>query len=306
MTPAADPTSIREARGRAVEFYGALEREVRHAATHLSAEGAEGVTAYYHNLLRYADRTAYYRHNWVRRVTPVAQEILRRDGELDILDAGCGRGTESLFFASLGAGVAVTGTDCHWPSLRTARERHAYYERVLGRPLRVSFHNEDVFALPHDRGFDVVWLMESISHIHPAEEFARRLPALLRPGGLVAISDSNRLNPVVLSVMLRLRCRGIRTSTTVLHGTGRSVEMAEERVLTPRFIERRLASLGLRVTRRVLGGFMPPQAGAYASLITRAERLEDLCARTPGLAQLCGIYTVLAEKPSGSSRECAA
>jgi hypothetical protein len=122
----------------------------------------------------------------------------------------------------------------------------------------------------------------------------------------VVISDSNRHNPVMLAVMLRLRCKGLSVSRTTLHGSGRAVPMAEERLFTPGSIERRLASMGLCVKRRVLGGFAPPLVGAHPSVMRRLDRLEDLCQRTPGLAHLCGIYTLLAGKPPGSVHPCAA
>jgi 2-polyprenyl-3-methyl-5-hydroxy-6-metoxy-1,4-benzoquinol methylase len=291
----------------ATSFYRLIEHEVISGCAYLGEHDAEVLRSYYHNLIHHPRRIPYYRHNWVRRITPIVMEVLASNGDLDILDAGCGRGTEAIFLASLREGVTVRGIDCHWPGLRTAQRRKAHYEQLLNRQLRVSFHNGDVFSIPADQTFDLVWLMESVSHIHPAETFLGRLPHLLREGGLVGISDSNRLNPFMLLVVLRLRRKGIYFSEVPLQETGQMVKMAEERLFTPGAVERKLVSVGLRIKVRILGGFFPPIVGALPAIAARLNRLESICQKSPGLASLAGIYTMIAQKPGRGSvgvRDC--
>ena len=75
------------------------------------------------------------------------------------------------------------------------------------------------------------------------------------------------------------------------------VEMVEERLFTPRTVERKLVSLGLRLKARTRGGFFPATVGQLPAIAGRLSLLEDICQKIPGLAGLCGVYTVIAEKP---------
>ncbi|MFQ6674682.1 MAG: class I SAM-dependent methyltransferase [Fidelibacterota bacterium] len=289
----------------AARFYRLVEREVNSTCDHLSEEQATTLRTYYQNLIRHSGRIPYYRHNWARRLMAITKEILTSNGNLEILDVGCGEGTESIFFATLRDGVAVWGIDCCSPRLFTAQRRKTYYEKLWDKQLGVSFHNGDVFSIPGDRTFDFIWIMEAISHIHPAESFIEKLPHLLRDGGIVAISDSNLLNPLMIWMVLRLRWKGIYFSRTTLRETGQVVEMVEERLFTPYAIERKLLSLGFTIKTRTLGGFFHPAVGQLPAVAARLNRLENICQKVPGLASLAGIYTVVAQKPLKGKNECA-
>lgn len=281
----------------AVTFYRHVEQEISSTCSHLGEEEARQLRAYYRNLARHPRRAPYYRHNWARRLMGITKEILTSNGNLDILDAGCGVGTEAIFLASLRGGITVRGLDCHSPRLLTAQRRKAYYEGLLNRELRVSFHNGDAISIPAGRTFDLIWLMESISHINPAETFLEKIPHLLRGGGVVGISDSNFLNPIMLWRVLCLRRKGVHSSEAVNQETGEVVEMAEERLFAPRTVVRKLVSLGLRLKARSGGGFFPPVVGQIRGIAGRLSDLEDFCQKVPGLAGLSGIYTVIAQKP---------
>ncbi len=278
------------------KLYKLVEQEVSSTCPHLTREQANELMAYYHNLLRHPDRIPYYRHNWARRMMGIVAEILTLNGDIEILDVGCGLGTEAIFLASLLEGITVCGIDCHSPRLLTAKKRIAYYENVLNRQLRVSFHNADVLSIQADRRFDLIWAMESVSHIHPADAFTERLPNILKEGGIVGVSDSNALNPLMLLTVLRLRWKGIYLSETVLLNTGEVVKMVEENLFTPAAMERELISRGLRVKNRTLGGFFPSVVGNRPTIATRLNRLEDIFEKIPCVANLGAIYTVVAQR----------
>lgn len=280
----------------ATTFYRLIERELTSPCRHLAEQDAKELKTYYQNLVHHPDWISYYRHNWARRLIGIAREILCTTDDLEILDVGCGVGTEAIFFASLRTGITVWGIDCHSPRLLTAQRRKTYYDRLLNRDLPVSFQNGDVFSIPVDRTFDLIWLMESVSHIHPAETFLEGLPDRLREGGVVGISDSNLLNPVMLLHVLRLRWKGIYSSEAILHEGGRVVRMVEERLFTPATIERMLVSMGLRTKARILGGYFPPVVGRLPAIAIQLNRIEDICQKVPGLAAVGGIYTVTAQK----------
>lgn len=65
-----------------------------------------------------------------------------------MLDAGCGVGTESIFWSILRAEVEVVGADISDRRLAVAEARQIAYERCLGKPLKARFLNQDVFKIP--------------------------------------------------------------------------------------------------------------------------------------------------------------
>src|SRR3990170_3841698 len=106
------------------------------------------------------------------------------------LEIGSGYGFGCLFLALLGAGE-VHGIELLPAAVQAAEDA----KRRLDRRLAVVFRQGDaVRGLPYDdRRFDVVLLLEVISHIVVADlsAFIRDVVRVLRPGGIVYISDGN-------------------------------------------------------------------------------------------------------------------
>jgi 2-polyprenyl-3-methyl-5-hydroxy-6-metoxy-1,4-benzoquinol methylase len=277
-------------------FYSLLEGELDAGAPHLDAAAREAFLHYYRRLAERPRRRPFYRYNWTRRLAP-AWDALRAAAagrELRVLDAGCGCGTESIFWAGLGGNVSVIGADSHAGRLAAARGRLPYYAERLG-PLRAEFLNEDVFRLLSAGLYDLVWVMEAISHIDPAEEFLRRACEALAPGGWLAVTDSNLLNPAMALKVWKLRRAGA-SGTTMRTETGTVVCSAPEQLISARRLARLLRGLGLEVVGPRLHVFFPPCLASVPPLFGLARIWDRAAGATPLLRHLGGIYTVLARR----------
>jgi SAM-dependent methyltransferase len=112
-----------------------------------------------------------------------------------VLDAGAGFGLTLVVLASLGAKRAQ-GIEFHEPMVQTTNA----YLPMLPDDLRehIGVDHGDVTAMPYpDRSFDAVLSVEAISHYRDVEAALAEIHRVLRPEGIVAISDGNNgLNPL--------------------------------------------------------------------------------------------------------------
>lgn len=116
-------------------------------------------------------------------------ELKRAHPILDVADIGCGAGILSQAWAELGH--RVHGLDVNAPLIELARQRAAE------RGLNIEFQVGSAVDLPWDHdSMDVCLVPELLEHVAPwaacLDEFAR----VLRPGGVLYISTTNRLCPV--------------------------------------------------------------------------------------------------------------
>lgn len=111
------------------------------------------------------------------------------------LDAGSGFGFTLLTLAALGASE-VHGLEVHPPMVETVEA----YLPLLPHEVasRVQVRQGSVSEMPYeDRSFDLVLSIEAISHYRDVEGFVRETARVLRPGGVMIISDGNNgLNPL--------------------------------------------------------------------------------------------------------------
>jgi len=105
-----------------------------------------------------------------------------REG-LELLDVGCGLGGGSLYWAMeyKARVTAVTIAPAHVPWVRRFAQRAGVADQV-------STLLCDAVEVPGHESFDVAVAVESSCYL-PRREWFRRLRALLRPGGRVAIAD---------------------------------------------------------------------------------------------------------------------
>lgn len=130
-----------------------------------------------------------------RRVESVYRVLLRqrkslglRTEGLDVVDIGCGAGTQTLAWAR--AGHRASGFDVSSPLIELATSR-AGKESVPAH-----FYVGSATDLPcEDRSADVVLLSELLEHIPDWQQALNEALRILRPGGLFYCTTTNRLCP---------------------------------------------------------------------------------------------------------------
>lgn len=145
----------------------------------------------------FAGGVATWRRNLGNVRDAVRQELVARQlaahlpgRPLDVLDAGCGQGTQALRLARLGH--RVIGVDVSDELLRDAR-RAAADEPAAVRE-RLDFRHGDVLELGarHPAAFDVVCCHGVLMYLPSLAEAVRSLAAAARPGALVSLLTRNR------------------------------------------------------------------------------------------------------------------
>lgn len=116
-------------------------------------------------------------------------KIEQRNVQLDVADIGCGAGTQCRIWAQ--KGHRVTGLDVNQPLLELAEKR------AKDENLQINFELGSATNLPwKDRSKDICLVPELLEHVEDwrscLDEFAR----VLRPGGLLFLTTSNKLCPV--------------------------------------------------------------------------------------------------------------
>lgn len=149
-------------------------------------------------------------------------------GQPDVLEVGCGCGTESLYLALNGA--RVKGIDVSEDRIRVAVARKAVLENLSGEILTCNFEVLSLFDLPPIPSFDIIWMEQSFHHIEPRRDAVKHLAALLRPDGFVVVSESNAWNPLLQFALLRRR--GFRTIAEYTDAEGRCHPYGNERIIT--------------------------------------------------------------------------
>lgn len=271
---------------KALAFHRRLQEEIDREQRDPVDGASRELLRYYRKIRSFPALRPFYERNWVRRLLP-AIEMIDRPG-MRVLDAGCGVGTEALLFAELGA--EVTAVDLHPPRIEAARRR---IERAGTVGRRIELVCGDISRVSRPGRFDVVWSMESISHIDPPGRFVGAMRENLRSGGILVITDSNGLNPWLRLAAFRGRGRRVYEERRDAK-TGMPVRYANERLLTVTSLHRLLARAGFAVESTRLSVFIPPRL--FARQPRLAERFEEVIAAVPGPSLLGGVYAVVARR----------
>ncbi|MCI0421788.1 MAG: class I SAM-dependent methyltransferase [Acidobacteria bacterium] len=108
---------------------------------------------------------------------------------LDVVDVGCGAGTQSAIWAKLGH--RVHGIDINQPLVELASER------AKQSGLNIDFRVGSAVSLPWpDGSMDVCLLPELLEHVGDWKGVLHECARLLRPDGVLFLSTTNKLCPL--------------------------------------------------------------------------------------------------------------
>jgi SAM-dependent methyltransferase len=236
-------------------------------------------------------------HNYARKLIPTL-ELVRSPDVHSILDAACGNGFEAVLFALYGK--PVVANDISSARAAVTEVRRGFYEGLLRDGFSLTVTCGNAVELQGDQRFDLVYVQEAISHIHPAEEFLKQVGIrLLSTGGRLVVCDSNAWNPVTRLRIVRHLWQQRRTvryfvEEQVEQDTGRKYLMAEERLFNPVSIRRAFVAAGLKPERIIMSGFSPPQVVRGSALV--ANGVDRWISKLPVLNAFGGFYTAIARR----------
>ena len=131
----------------------------------------------------------------LHRFREIRESVLRVLGEaraatpLDVADIGCGAGTQCRLWAELGH--RVVGLDVNEPLIQLGRERACADNLAID--LRVGSATDLPLA---SASMDVCLVPELLEHVADWESCVKEFARILRPGGLLYLTTTNKLCPV--------------------------------------------------------------------------------------------------------------
>jgi ubiquinone/menaquinone biosynthesis C-methylase UbiE len=112
----------------------------------------------------------------------------RGDGLLEVADIGCGAGTQSFVWAELGH--KVHGLDVNEPLLELAQKR------ALAEGHQIDFRLGHSSKLPWpSESMDVCVVLELLEHVADWENCVRECARVVRAGGILLLTTTNKLCP---------------------------------------------------------------------------------------------------------------
>jgi len=126
-------------------------------------------------------------HRWRTAENSAGYLLPYLSGGQRVLDVGCGPGTISLDLAGRVAPGEVSGIDASAEVIASAESA-----RIEAGAPGVTFAVGDVYALEHpDASFDVVHAHQVLQHLTDPVAALVEMRRVLRPGGLLAVRDSD-------------------------------------------------------------------------------------------------------------------
>jgi ubiquinone/menaquinone biosynthesis C-methylase UbiE len=161
-----------------------------------------------------------------------------------VLDAPCGGGFYTACFARrLGRAGAITAADLSDAYLARAKRAVA---AVHPRPA-ATFVRADVYHLPfEDASFDAAWCAQSFISLDDPAGALRQLRRVVRPGGVVAVLETDEFHHVLLPWPVGLELvvqKAVQAASQKKYGR-------RTRLYPGRYLRRMLTAAGLRPRRK--------------------------------------------------------
>lgn len=123
-------------------------------------------------------------HRWRTAANSAAYLLRHLQPETSLLDVGCGPGTITASLAAIVAPGSVVALDAHADVVAAAARDHP--------APNLSFEVGDVYALRFaDASFDVVHAHQLLQHLTDPVAALREMHRVARPGGMVAVRESD-------------------------------------------------------------------------------------------------------------------
>jgi len=211
-----------------------------------------------------------------------------------VLDCGSGIGTESILFAE--RGLNVVACEISREGISIGERRYQYY-KSKGLSGSIVFRNTDVKNILMEDKFDIIFVQEAISHIHPAERFLETSFNAINPGGLLYINDTNALNPIArLSIFKRLKSFKYFTYDFYDQEKDRYIKQAEERVFSASCLVEYLKKVGFKRVIAYHYGFIPVIRISNVKYCYPLGIMEEIISNIPILKSLSLTYVIMAYK----------
>jgi SAM-dependent methyltransferase len=139
-------------------------------------------------------RKPFFRYHYARSFAIVVQHFFGNRLQPRILDLGCGTGTQALFLAAMGADVI--GIDLDSIALKIFEKRKLYYEKVLGRKLKIMIIDANAFDLDYQAigPLDGMWSMFAFNLMQPSLSLLNKICPEISMEGVIAVLDGNNLS----------------------------------------------------------------------------------------------------------------
>lgn len=230
-------------------FFTEIKKEIIVSEKIYGSVDADQLKNYYQYSSKSEANFKYSRHRYADTIQFLIHNIKK---DYKVLDAGCGVGSESILCSLLGG--RITGIDIS-SRLDVAKKRISYYEDRYNATLNIDFLQKSVFD--HSGKYDLIWVNEAISHIHPAERFFQIAYKNLRKNGILLISDGNNLNPkIFINAKISQKRRGGMIYTKKDLNTGKLIPYAHERKFSV-FEIRNISSKLFKFEKLYYIGYLP-------------------------------------------------
>ncbi|MDX2464214.1 MAG: methyltransferase domain-containing protein [Porticoccus sp.] len=139
-------------------------------------------------------RQPFFKQHYANTFERASVYLLESTSKPRIVDLGCGTGTQSLYFALMGASVAAFDMDS--VALEIFRKRIDYYQKYSGRQLDITIYEANTLMFDYEQigPIDGVYSMFAFNMMQPSDVLVENIDRSMHKGARVAIIDGNNLS----------------------------------------------------------------------------------------------------------------